>query len=141
MNKLTYLAGLFDGEGSVSISLMKRGNYPKRYARLTMSICNCNAGILNWIQEHFGGSIHWISRDARYKLSGKVVWGDAASVALLRRLHPFLMIKKEQATLAIKFQATKAKPNARRAGCSKRVHRVRASLIRRMKSLNRRGRA
>lgn len=102
-----YLAGLFDGEGSVNIfkqSNRKDMNYPAYFVEI--SIGNTHKGVLQWILEHFGGRLtdnaeqysHRNQRTWRWRASS-----DEAYKTLVLML-PYLIIKKEQAQLAIEFR-------------------------------------
>lgn len=103
MNKklrLAYLAGLVDGEGSLTIS--KCGA-----ARLT--VYNTNLELLGWARQHFGGSVHCYQRlsNPNWKPLGRWVLGNVATAELLKKLVPYLIAKREQANLLIQFQVTK----------------------------------
>lgn len=99
--EIAYLAGIFDGEGCISIICPKKG----RYLYLSCSIGTAGNYLPELFQSHFGGSIsahkthnphhhnsyHWI-----------VVCSDALN--LLNVIKPRLRLKKESAELAIEFQ-------------------------------------
>ena len=103
MNKveLAYTAGLFDGEGSVSI-------HQTLYSvALHIQIANANFEALSWIKDSFGGSIS-IYKDRRNGHSS-YRWRTASKKAsfFLEQVLPFLRIKVPQANLALKFQSLK----------------------------------
>lgn len=105
MDKLSYLGGFVDGEGSIAIGINNGNNNRKRYY-LRLSVHQLDKRPLVMLQEEFGGSIRlhsnkganqrpiyeWVlvSKNAR----------DAISV-----LRPYLIVKAEQADVGLEFQA------------------------------------
>lgn len=96
--EIAYIAGLFDGEGSVS--LMRKG--ATFIARV--SITNTHDGVLRLIQEQFGGTIY----KRQYRGHGQDVWGwqrnNSSAIAFLRHIRPHLIIKAPQADLLIESE-------------------------------------
>ena len=104
---LAYIAGLFDGEGSIYISL--RNNRPKSRSpeySLRVSFVNTNEEVVHLIKDNFGGSI--LSRFREPDKKRKLTWDWAVSYIkakdFLKAVYPYLIIKKKQAELGIKFQ-------------------------------------
>ena len=103
---LAYIAGLFDGEGSVGIyhqviPTAKRG-YTYRYQ---INISNNCLPPLKRIQELFGGGIYshgWKNSKWKESHEWRVTGGRSTEVLLL--LLPYLQIKYPQAELFIKCQ-------------------------------------
>jgi hypothetical protein len=95
-----YMAGLFDGEGSVCVDIRRM----TRSACLRICICNRHQGILADVKETTGyGFITKVSG----KRSKCGVW-IAVSIQAARFLEivrPYLVIKSDQADLAIEFQS------------------------------------
>lgn len=100
MNK-SYIAGLFDGDGSVMI-----GTCTKSY-QFKMEVTQCSAEFLNKVNEQFGmvGSIYTDKREDKYK-------GESAStlricgiksIPLLDIVHDYGVIKAEQAKVGRKY--------------------------------------
>jgi hypothetical protein len=97
---IAYTAGLFDGEGSISI--VKLAKYP-RFTFLQISVGNNFPEAIFFVQSLLGGYVTCVksaTRDQFYKWALK---GKKAGQAL-RTLLPYLRITKEQAQLAIEFQ-------------------------------------
>src|SRR5215472_1920853 len=103
---VAYVAGLFDGEGSVCTYTYK-GKEPGRKYAAWLEVCMCSEETVHWIKEHFGGSISvrkpkphhsWKREQWHWKIPG-----DAA-VAVLKMIYPFLITKKRQAALFFKFR-------------------------------------
>jgi hypothetical protein len=104
---IAYLAGLFDGEGSINI--FKQPNKKDRINPcyfLEISIGNTHKGVLKWVSENFGGRL--AHNAEQYTRRNHRTWRWRASsneaCAVLMILLPYLVVKKEQAELAIEFQ-------------------------------------
>jgi len=112
--KWSYLAGFLDGEGNISIwrteyernnGFTRPGGYGHFGVRL--SIVNTDIRVMNWLMEHFGGV--FLMRDRRninpiHKPS--YVWrpkGKANLAKILLGVMPYLLLKKEQAIIALDF--------------------------------------
>jgi hypothetical protein len=97
-----YIAGLFDGEGSVYISEM-RGSY-----HLYAIVTNTNLSVLEAINQEFGG---WIQqkKDHEKRNFPCYSWGSSGhkAVAFLKSVLPWLITKRLQAEYAIEFQENK----------------------------------
>jgi hypothetical protein len=93
-----YLAGFFDGEGCV---MTRRGS--GGYWELRLSVGQIDPAPLYLLQGRFGGGIYRKSKG----LLGRQVWawvitGDKAAKAL-EALAPHLIVKRDQALLALEF--------------------------------------
>ena len=99
-NDVAYIAGFFDGEGSIFISKSKKQYY------LGITISNTNLSVLESIQRVMGGEISKSpdNRENRLQLFRLRLYSSEAK-KFLERLLPYLKIKKEQARLAIEFQS------------------------------------
>lgn len=99
---LIWAAGFFDGEGCISVTRqLKRG---KVYHCLMISVYQNHSASLNELRELFGGSI--TSEDDAWKWRA---CGPTASAALQLML-PHLRVKRDQAAIAIVFQARRLPP-------------------------------
>ena len=118
MNKktveLAYLAGFFDGEGTVFVTKGgTKGNFV-----LQTSACNISPLPLISLQEAFGGSIMSMNRGKAnwrpyYQWQTNSVKAEVALTALL----PYLRVKAEQAKLALAFR----KVQKRQMRCRKHI--------------------
>jgi hypothetical protein len=104
---LAYIAGFFDGEGSVTIHEnwrpSPRGKSPNH--TLQVSIGNTDPHVLQWIHGAFGGSL--TTRPAtkpRHKDVTQWIIRSNGAASFLRALLPFLRMKTEQALTGISFQ-------------------------------------
>lgn len=98
LDKLSYIAGLVDGEGCITIGQRCRGNY-----QLVFRVAMYDKEPLELIEETFGGSV-----DSSNRKDGKPQWcytatgGKAADI--ITQLFPNLIVKKAEAAIAIAFQ-------------------------------------
>ena len=96
---LAYCAGIVDGEGSITISMVSSGTY-----ELRLDISNTDYGVLDYFQTTFGvGKVHFHSRPLRRVIYKYYAYGKKACF-VLSLLLPYMRIKKTQAKLAIEFQ-------------------------------------
>lgn len=95
---LAYIAGLFDGEGHISL-------VPVVYGRMALrvGITNTDVGVIQWLKG-FGGQARDKDNDGRDRTC--YVWQITArreSVELLTALLPYLRIKRGKAVLALQL--------------------------------------
>lgn len=105
---IAYVAGLFDGEGYVDIyqaSTSKNSKSPSLMLRVIIS--QKDGGIMNWLEEKFGGYVRMEKR----KESWIYRWDIRSQQAkqFLESILPFLKIKTAQVKLAIEFEEVKGK--------------------------------
>lgn len=102
--KPAYLAGLFDGEGSVGITCRHEVGKSARHL-LQVSMSNTCLRVLEACRDHFGGCIHQVKPSA---LSRKTCWSWGVSAikagAFLDYIREDSIIKKEQIEIALTFQ-------------------------------------
>lgn len=136
VSELAYLAGMVDGDGSITLHMRAAGSL-----RLRLYVGNTNEALIHWLHEHFGGDIslnvhrgsgtwdatkhkqmhHWrIERDA--------------AVELLSALIPFLLVKRAVAEVAIEAWGNR-QPTDR----SERTRPMRGEYVNRIHELNRKG--
>lgn len=103
--ELSYLAGFFDGEGSISISEHKpRAGYA-RTPQFSLNIClsNQHLGYLATLHKEFKGSL--LRGQGCYRL-----WiGNIQAKNFLLAIKPYVKIKREQLELALTFQEMKSR--------------------------------
>jgi hypothetical protein len=102
------LAAYIDGEGCISITYhCKKGRY--NFFSLLIDIANTDIRLMYWLQEHFGG---WLSVNQASATDNRRVpcyhWRMSQKdyVEALEKMMPYLVIKKEQAEIAIAFRKT-----------------------------------
>lgn len=100
---ICYAAGFFDGEGSV---LIQKPGRTCSY-RLRVSASQTTVEPIEWLRQRWGGSV----RIRKAKENRKTVWEWAITTQLalkfLTDVRPFLLVKREQADIAIEFQSRK----------------------------------
>jgi len=89
--ELAYIAGLFDGEGSVSISHYETGRF-----YLTASI-GMQSEVVNWVAEKCEG----VSNPCGSMFQVTFLGGKAKQ--FLKPLLPYLKVKKPDAEIALEF--------------------------------------
>jgi hypothetical protein len=94
---LAYIAGLLDGEGNINIA--KRCPNGTDTFRLTVSVYNNSYKAIDFVCRHLGGHSYLLSNKCL-----KLYWCSSKAQEVLKVLLPFLIIKREQAELAIAFQ-------------------------------------
>lgn len=129
---LAYLAGLIDGEGTVSCSVVKNA---KGFLALNkqLSIFNTNLTLISWITARFGGTVHSRKRNINWKEEHQVKWSANEAASLLTAILPYLVIKKEQAEIFIALHKTKSN------SVSLETQEYRQRLCSRIAELNKRG--
>ena len=106
---IAYVAGLFDGDGSVWICKQKTTtHYPARF-QMYINVVNTNKEICEILQRKFGGTLR-ATDYPKHKWKTRYGWYCASqkAKALLKSILPHLIIKKERVELALKFQKRKS---------------------------------
>lgn len=97
-----YLAGLFDGEGCVTIRKRPPQGPPTHYI-LGTSVVNTYSDALIWIRDTFGGALNSRQPPGNAKRTWTWIASCGVSYRMLQRISPFLRIKHQQAAIAIGF--------------------------------------
>ena len=113
---IEYIAGFFDGEGSVGIyrnKLAKKTGYGGENWRLSVNVGNVDPIVVRYLKERYGGSLFLYERSKKMK-NRQDAWywmatGNGAA-AFLREILPYSLVKKQQIELALEYQAQKLKP-------------------------------
>ena len=110
-NILNYIAGIVDGEGSIGIAKCKRAikQNKRGYAyRAFFHITNTHLPLLQYIKKHIGGSIAYL--DERVKCYNHTFSANQIR-EVLPKLVPYLLVKREQAEIVLKFLDRMEKTN------------------------------
>uniref|UniRef100_A0A6H1ZDF0 Putative HNH homing endonuclease n=1 Tax=viral metagenome TaxID=1070528 RepID=A0A6H1ZDF0_9ZZZZ len=121
---LAYCAGLIDGEGCISIGkkprvthnnlgnnqnpkgkIERKDTYTLDY-KLNIIVVQKDKILCDWLRGNFGGSIGMVYRnrsDGQIDEYFRWCLGTNPSTALLKKLKPYLILKKAQAIVAIEF--------------------------------------
>jgi hypothetical protein len=130
-----YAAGLIDGEGCISIAGYKNKTGNTYAARIDVGMSSKARPVLAWLQQHFGGSIRK-TRDQSERWEEAYAWavfGKGAHTFLLA-VQPYLILKAEQARLAVRLQEMIAE-----SGWTSEARRRGETIRQRMQELNRKG--
>jgi hypothetical protein len=140
----SYLAGLFDGEGTFSI-YQNNGNYrvtvtgeEKQYnfTNHRVEITNTNIELMEWLIQHFGGK-YYLHRRAKIVHKPAYSWrpsGKKNTEALILGILPYLVIKKKQANIVLQYIRL-----GQSCGTERRDVDARHALMLQCQALNKRG--
>jgi hypothetical protein len=111
------LAAFIDGEGSININQRnKSGRMQTPQLSLNLVITNTHIGFINWLKRTFDGSVYFTTNDPTKHLGKKQImrWqvNERMAAIILTRCLQYMLIKKEQAELALVFMETKKRPSA-----------------------------
>lgn len=142
-----YLAGILDGEGCISITSYVRTFYSasgKPYQCITdlcqISIFQTDERLMKWLVFHYGGKYYQRKPPKKYP-NAKIGWhwqparGKKQELLLLS-IIPYLLLKKEQAILALEY--TRLGLIKRGPGVDNELHTKRKALADRCSRLNQR---
>ena len=102
-----YIAGFIDADGHVGIVKSRPAkSAPQYYVRLTLY--SQNLAVLNAISEVIGGYIQSFVNEKNKVGAGcyRLMVKPSEAVPALEKIMPFMIIKKEQAELALRLHAT-----------------------------------
>jgi hypothetical protein len=105
--ELAYFAGFFDGEGCVGIYIKKRKQWKHPHHRLDVYITNTHPGPLRKLMSLFGGEIHvHVKQQPHHKTAWRWNLQSRKAEEFLQQILPFLIVKKDEALLALEFRKT-----------------------------------
>jgi len=107
-----YLAGFFDGEGSISVNVNRK---LMRWS-LRLSCHQVNPAPLRLLMEAFGGSIRLTQRIGNQRPVYEWVAAGIMGAEALRQMRPYLRVKNEEADVALQFQGLMKDRSERRKG-------------------------
>ncbi len=137
--EIAYLAGLIDGEGCIYIGHTKQGKYGNGYQWHSMlKITSCDEEVIVWLENTFGGS-----KDSRYRWTSKQKftrpvynWQATGQMLdyLLPIVKPYLIIKKKQCDVMIRYRLTSKNIGSKRL--PPEVNEQRLVLLSELRNLN-----
>lgn len=98
---LAYIAGFFDGEGSIGIHKSQG-----LYATLWVSISNTNREVIDYICYCLPSEVYAYPRSRNgkiYRLCHTIQWNSQDAVNVLELILPHLIVKREIAEVALDF--------------------------------------
>lgn len=140
--KIAYLAGIIDGEGSIMLWMNKGDPKIRGQFNLRINVSSTTKCLIDWLTDNFGGNSYELnapSRKAHPHWKQQYIWEVKKPDLLpfMKQIHPYLLIKKSHCEIAIKFRETFAKRERR---ISQETYDKRLNLYEQMKHLNLRGR-
>ena len=133
--KFAYLAGIIDGEGSISIEIQGTKNRKTDYYTVRLIVINTDLRLLEWIESNYGGSIKSRTKYINRKQCYNWVLFSFNAANLLKNCLPYLIVKKQRAEILIEFMNSKLDSYF----ISKKVQEKRRELYALCKSLNKQG--
>ena len=118
---LAYCAGLFDGEGCIHISKQYLKKQPPAYYNLRVTITNTNQYVLEWFHFSFSGNLYLQKPKENRQRAWRWQIADRQAEEFLRAILPYLIIKKAEAELALKFMAGKGIKGTREIRAERKV--------------------
>jgi hypothetical protein len=99
-----YIAGFFDGEGYIQIAKKSPGGHSRSPYWLACSMANTHRGVLDEIQKITGGQVIF-HKGAKTQHSPhyRLTFYTQHALNFLKAVQPYLVIKREEADLAIAF--------------------------------------
>jgi hypothetical protein len=97
---LEYIAGLFDGEGWITVSKNKKTFIP------IVGIKMNGFNLLKKLHNEFGGYFYQRKNYINRPLTEWTLKGAFQVIPFLKKIEPFLIIKKEQAQLCLELCST-----------------------------------
>lgn len=131
-----YTAGFLDGEGYIGILNSNLNSIQaktgRKYYGVHVQFIQKDLKVLEWLKKQWGGGGIFISDHPNRK--GGPVWRwclhSKDAIRLLKEVYPYLIVKKEQAELAIQFPLKTA-----RKKLPDEVYKLRCRLAGRMRAL------
>ena len=134
-----YLAGLFDGEGTVSfMTCKKKSKSGHPYTKIHLNLTSTDSPLIEWLVDTFGGS-STIKKPYNPKHREAYQWCVASRHArdIAEKLLPYVKLKKEHLELVKLYSSTIAVNS--HYGISPTARGTRSYIAERMTILNRRG--
>ena len=109
--KTSYVAGFFDGEGSITITrkyYVRKTGKKVTYYRLLIHVGNTDKKIIEDLQKKYGGYIRVFHPPLAGYTKTFYRWMLCRNAAyqFLKKIEKYLRIKKERVKLAIEFEET-----------------------------------
>lgn len=98
--EIAYVAGIFDGEGCIGFAQARGTSFVR------ILITNTNKELLEYLQSKFGGDIKALSlRKHNWKQGWNLRISWSRAIELIRLVYPWLRVKREQAQVALAWDA------------------------------------
>ncbi len=132
---IIYLAGMVDGDGSISIT---KQQYNERRCRhnLSLSVTNCSKELVDWIRERWEGHVYSKLPTVKGRPIYRWAVTNQAAENIIEELVDYLIVKKTQANIALDLRATYGKITYRQGGVSANTIELREAMRETMSKLN-----
>jgi len=109
--EIAYIAGIFDGEGSVSLVKSHAARTRGRYIYPLVRIANTDEALINWLEKKipFGHRLYTSYRNGSYKKVHHFGCACGEAIEFLRLILPYLIIKHKRAKLLLNYWAENEK--------------------------------
>ena len=114
--QLSYLAGIIDGEGSISIEIQSqsiRHNRKCDYYALRLIVINTNIPLMKWIVENFGGTSRKRTFVPHRRQCYRWNMFSHKAAEILKACYPYMIVKKAHVDVFLKFAETMTVANHR----------------------------
>ncbi len=105
MNEIerAYLAGIIDGEGSITLTRHTAGYMRGRYIYPLVRVANTDTSLFVWIKERvpYGHRGYTSKMNSRCKDVFHVTWAAREAIAVLREVLDYLVIKRSRAEIVL----------------------------------------
>ncbi len=103
-SKYAYVAGLIESDGSITITQKRYGKEASNYF-LRVTFSQKDGRMVDWLLGAIGGSayLHYKTREKREAYHHWSIQHNQAK-ELLKKILPFLIMKKRQAEIGVQFQ-------------------------------------
>lgn len=103
--QIIYLAGIIDGEGTFYIG---KHNKHKKGFNCRLYVVNTDQRLINWLHKNFGGLIYSrsSSKNPHWKTKFEWIVNTSQILPICESIFPYLICKKEQAEIMMKFRKT-----------------------------------
>jgi hypothetical protein len=102
--KIIYLSGVFDGEGTIAIVKNKPGGKRCIYHCPRLIITNTDFNLMLWLKQNFEGNIRTLKpQKQNHKSCYQWIIGNKKALNLLGKMLPYLIVKKEKAVYVLNY--------------------------------------
>jgi len=114
ITEIAYLAGLIDGEGTITITRHKQYDRPHWVCKTFVWVSNTDRKLIKLLKRRHGGSCGLKGKPRLKHHKANLYWrvmSHANIERILKACLPFLVIKKRQAKILLKFIASRNRNN------------------------------
>ena len=136
-SQLAYLAGIIDGEGTFYIG---KDNRNEKSFNSRLYVVNTDERLINWLHNNFGGLIYSRSsaKNPHWKKKFEWITHKSQILPICEAIYPYLVCKKEQADIMIKFRNTFQEKRCKNNPVPMDIHVNRLALLSDIRKLNHR---